>query len=616
MKAGRILRVGLLTLFALTAAPMAQVESAQRQAERMFTELHERMQRLQVALAEQEPEQSRVLQAGNRFIQEQRLRESLGKIQELLAAERWDESLEQMRGARKEMLALMDLLLDRNADLRKLLEEIARLEAFKARVGELLEQQKAEKADAARAQALQEQLEQLAASQAELEELIRRQEALRAEANAAGMAAKPDAAQQMEQREGELKQATEEAAKKLAELDQKQAELGAKPPESQPGAPNDAKGGGSCAGSCQSAAGAMGKAQQKLGQNKPENSLQDMDQALQKLKEAKQAIEQMSEEARRQLLQLPFELQAKKQESTRIDTDKLAQDMEQSEQAENGESKRTPGRQNVQQAVPKQRSAAGSLKEYKPAKAKQDQQDAQDELENAKKALEDALAQLRQQLQDGVLRSLEERFGAMLAKQKELSQQTKATERLIAESVTAGNALPNALAERCRGVATGEAELASEAADAHKLLIEEGTTAVFPELVEELQADLAAVSRRAAEQKVGTATQSMQAEIEANLALLIDALRRAVETGEGGGNCNCNGEPALVPTSAELKLIQGLQKRVAKRTKQYDTEVPPVVRVTEEAKDEATEIARKQGRVEELTRELANRITRTAEDGK
>jgi hypothetical protein len=65
-----------------------------------------------------------------------------------------------------------------------------------------------------------------------------------------------------------------------------------------------------------------------------------------------------------------------------------------------------------------------------------------------------------------------------------------------------------------------------------------------------------------------------------------------------------------VPRSAELKLIQKLQKRVLKRTQNYDTSVPEQLRVTEEAKDEAFEISRKQGKVEKLTRKLANKINK------
>lgn len=53
-----------------------------------------------------------------------------------------------------------------------------------------------------------------------------------------------------------------------------------------------------------------------------------------------------------------------------------------------------------------------------------------------------------------------------------------------------------------------------------------------------------------------------------------------------------------------------LQKRVYKRTKAYDLAVPKQVRVTEEARDEAVEISRKQGKVEGLTRKLANKINK------
>ena len=98
----------------------------------------------------------------------------------------------------------------------------------------------------------------------------------------------------------------------------------------------------------------MGKAQKKLGQNKPERSLEDMDQAMKKLADAKKALEQMAEDAKRDLLELPFEQQARKQEITRIKTDKLAADMEKAGEGKDGQPKKeTPGTKNVQQAVPK-----------------------------------------------------------------------------------------------------------------------------------------------------------------------------------------------------------------------------------------------------------------------
>lgn len=68
-----------------------------------------------------------------------------------------------------------------------------------------------------------------------------------------------------------------------------------------------------------------------------------------------------------------------------------------------------------------------------------------------------------------------------------------------------------------------------------------------------------------------------------------------------------------MPSSAELKMLKMLQEKVAKRTFQYDTQVPEQLRVTEEARDEAKEIAKKQSRVEDLTRKLADRLNKNAQ---
>ena len=283
----------------------------------------------------------------------------------------------------------------------------------------------------------------------------------------------------------------------------------------------------------------MGKAAGKLQDNKPESSLEDMDKAIEKLEAAKKEIEDKIEEAKRELLKLPFEQLNRKQEQTKIETDKLAEEMEKSEsEPGEGQGKPTPGKQNVQQSVPKMKSAAGSLKEYKPGKAKQDQQDAQDKLEEAKKKLEDALAQLRQQLQDEVLRSLEERFGAMLARQKKISASTRLIHAQKKESLTANGGISSALKKRTGLQSTGEFELASEAHGSLKLLEEDGTTAVFPDFVIEVRDDLKTVGKRLTGDKTGKATQAMQKEIEDMLEMLIDALRQQIEQNESNG-----GEP-------------------------------------------------------------------------
>ncbi|GAB4138457.1 MAG: hypothetical protein Fur0037_04180 [Planctomycetota bacterium] len=55
-------------------------------------------------------------------------------------------------------------------------------------------------------------------------------------------------------------------------------------------------------------------------------------------------------------------------------------------------------------------------------------------------------------------------------------------------------------------------------------------------------------------------------------------------------------------------MIKYLQERVNKRTREYETSVPAVLRDTEDAKAEAQRLASKQNRVRDLTRKLAEKL--------
>jgi len=115
------------------------------------------------------------------------------------------------------------------------------------------------------------------------------------------------------------------------------------------------------------------------------------------------------------------------------------------------------------------------------------------------------------------------------------------------------------------------------------------------------------VASRLGDNKTAAVSQGIQAEIEDTLRMLLDALRRTIEENEGGRCGQCNGQPPLVPLSAEVKLILAMQKRVAMRTKAYDGATPQAERESQQAVDQAEEIARKQGRVHSLTRKLAHK---------
>jgi len=518
--------------------PLSAV-SKQDLARNKFKDLTERMQKLMAVLQKSEPQDSQLLAAGLQFAQEKKMQQRLDQASSLLQQELWDNALAVMVDVRKDLGTLYDLLQNRNVDLRKLLEQIAKLQAFRDRVDQLSKEQGEEKDASARTEALQKHLADVEAQKQRAEALLEQQKQLREATNDLGVQSAADATKPLATKEGGLQQDTEKLAKDLEALEKKNEELAlenkpAAGTPSEPGQPGAGKpGGGSCSGSAGKAAGSMGQAQKQLGDNKPEPSLKDQDQAIEQLKKTVAELESMAEEARRELLKLPFEQQQKKQDQTQHATDTLSKDMEKSEQdGENGEGKPSPGKKRVQQAVPKQRAAAGQLKEYKPAKQKQ--QDAKDDLDAAKKELDDALAQLRQQLQDEVLRALEGRFTAMLAKQRELSIQTKTLDKTRENLMAASDSLPAALTDKIGVVATGEGDLEVEASDALKLLEEDATTAVFPPMVEQLRDDLHGVAKQCRAQETGEPVQVAQREVEDLLELLINALRRTIEQKEGG----------------------------------------------------------------------------------
>jgi myosin heavy subunit len=510
--------------------------SRQQLANQKFDELTESMQRVRTLLAKSDPDDpdGKLIDTATLFVQERKIREAMEIAGMMLREEEWDDALDKMKGVRSDLKQLLDLLQNRNTDLQKLLERLQQLEGFRQEVDQLVEQQAEHKADSARAEDLQRQLENIAKARSKAEQLMQQQQQVRQATNELGLQATAEATRKLSDQESELQARTDKLAEDIAKLEEKDEQLRSEseskqPSPSQSSKPGSSKGSKAAKGAAQS----MQKAQQQLGQQQAEPSLKDQDQAIENLQQTMAELDELAESARRELDKLPFEQMAKRQEQTQKATDTLSKKMEDAEEGEgNEEGEATPGRQSVQQSVPKQRAAAGQLKEFKPAK--QEQQDAKEDLERAREELDEAIAQLRQQLQDEVLRALEERFTAMLARQRELSLQTRTLDQTRQQVLTADGSLPTALAERIQVVAEGEGDLEVEAADALKLLAEEGTTAVFPEIVAELREQLQRVTRRCRSNETGDRVQEQQQEIEDTLELLINSLRKTIERREGG----------------------------------------------------------------------------------
>jgi myosin heavy subunit len=513
----RLLAAFVALSLALLPAQADPALSRQELARSKFQELTDRMQRLMTVLQSAAPDDAGLLGAGLQYVREAKIHEDLARIGKLLEKEGWDEALAEMTQVRDELTRLYEILQNRSLDLTDLLERIATLEQFRDQVDQLARQQGEHKEASAKSEALQKQLAALEAQQRKAEQLLAQQRELQAATQQLGAQPEAAAAREAAERQTELQRQTEQLQKDVQALE------AAAPAEANPSKPSESAG---------AAAQAMGKAAGELGQQRGEPATNQQSQAQQALQRTVDELAKMAEDARRELLKLPFEDQAKRQEATQQATDKLAQDMQKAEQGENGAGEATPGKSKVEQSVPKQRAAAGQLKEFK--NAKQKQQDAKEDLEAAREELDEALAQLRQQLQDEVLRALEERFTAMLQKQQDLSAETKTLDTTRQNVLTADGALPSSLASRIQAVATGEGDLEVEATDALKVLAEEGTTAVFPEMIEELRDQLRAVATACRGNRTDAALQTQQQDVEATLTLLIDALRKTIERKESG----------------------------------------------------------------------------------
>ena len=116
----------------------------------------------------------------------------------------------------------------------------------------------------------------------------------------------------------------------------------------------------------------------------------------------------------------------------------------------------------------------------------------------------------------------------------------------------------------------GEGEQGEKVGKVLKMVKDEGTTAVFPLVLDETKAELANVQKLLAQKKAGPLTQSIQKEIEKNLEEMIEALQKEIRRRKGGGGGGGGGRPPLVPPVAELKMLRTLQRQINRRTLTLD----------------------------------------------
>lgn len=589
-----------------------------------MTRLEDRMYQLSQAIARSEPEKSAQLLQSLGAARGMLLRQRMEEIARKLDDAQYADAADGQKELAADLNELLRMLLEGPDQLEERRKEIERLEALAKELDEVIRKQREAQFDARAAEGKPGQ--SLSEAAAALEKMIERQAKMRADS------ARQDAdVQRLAEAQADL--AAE--ARNLAESLQDE------------GRQNDAAAAGAlraAAEPLESAAERMEDAEQELRQGDAPGAKAPQEEAEEQLAEAlKHLKEEMQREVERRRKESPLEGQSDKQKSITEKTRKLGSRMKASE--ESGGSKQSdkgqsgegqpresdgaqgsgeqqekqgeqqeqegerqgpvPGEREVQEAVPFQEQAEEQLESKEPEKAAESQGKALDRLEQARRELDKTLEQLRKEQQEELLAALEGRFKAMLARQLEINKGTQRLDELGQSQWQRADQLE--LADH----AQKQLWVSEEADKALYILKEEGTTVVFPQIVEHLREDAAEAARLLSAANTGATTRAIQESIATTLKELIEAIEQKQAENEEGGSgegqpSDPNQSQPLLPASAELKLLRSCQIRVNHSTEQlYKEGVEGESAAEADAmRQRRADLARRQAQVEEMARSM------------
>ena len=506
----------------------------------------DRVFQLSQALRKSEPDKAVRLEQSLSSSRSLMIRKKIAEVVQKLSEQQFADALDRQKVVSDDLQNLLKQLLEEPDESEQKREEMKQLDELRKELGQIIEKQKAHQQASAKAAGKQTDAQKEAAKQ--VKSLLDEQKSLTEQSKNS-----PEKAKELADKQGELRKGTEQLAR----------QLGDKSAESK------------SAESLEKAAGEMKSAEKQLGEDKAAEAGASQKAAEKKLEDALKQLEQpRSDPAKKSDL----EQQAKNQDKTTEETKKLLDDMKKKsgaqqqqsgKEGEQGEGKSDSGEaaDNVEQAIPQQQGASKKLNEQQPGEASKKQQKALEKLQKAKEKIEESLQQLRREQQEEMLAALEARFRAMLARQVECTQSTSRLAGLDKAKWTRTDQLQAAeVSQRQRWVA-------DEAQKAHYILTEEGTTVVFPQIVEQVRDDAREAADRLSGARADTATVSLQQSIEQTLRELIDAIAKKREENEKQNQMpttpsDDDAPQPLLPGSAELKLLRACQERVNLATKQ------------------------------------------------
>lgn len=591
--------------------------------------LEDRMFQLSQALRKSDPEKGAQLMQSLGAARGMLLRQRMEEIAKNLEQSKLADATDQQKEVSADLQTLLRLLLEGPDKLDERKQEIKRLEAMQKQLEAVIARQQEAKrnADAAAGKgddSLLEKIEQIG-------KLIQRQQDL------SSRTAKAGEMRALAEEQGALRQEADEVAEQL----QSGESSGASGPT-----PESAQ----SAEALSQAAGQMDAAQERMAEGSPQQAGGHQKQAEEQLARAMELLQKKAkDDAAARKANAPLEKQSGEQKEITQATKQLGKKMqgagagqpgdpespqggqpgegeqqegdegeskgeksqggqsgekkeEQGESGESGNEAPTPGGEQVQEAVPFQEEAEQQLDKQDPSKAAKSQEKALEKLEQAKEELKKTLEQLRKEQQEELLAALENRLRSMLAKQLEVNKSTIRLDELGAANWRRADEL------QLPELSQKQAWVGDEADKALYILKEEGTTVIFPQVIENLRDDAREVAERLTSAATGSAVQSVQESIAQTLRELIEAVEKKQqenesESGEGQGDSQEQDEP-LLPPSAELKLLRSLQVRVNEATLQLEKDRAANPDQTDEMEARRQKLVDRQQQVQEMAKSM------------
>ena len=288
-----------------------------------------------------------------------------------------------------------------------------------------------------------------------------------------------------------------------------------------------------------------------------------LDEQLQHLYRTRQAAQRQEQPAEgatavdkevREMLKALEELQRQ--------TEQKAAQLRQDMQKGNPKQPSQPGSKSLENATQKMQRAIERMQEQKSAEAAAEEEKAGGDLQEALDQLDEALKQVRQEEREETLAALDTRFRAML------ERELRVRERVA--SVSQGRDSVETLVE------AGEwhREALQECESTLRILVDEGTTVIIPELLRQLNLDMQEVAarlERTAELSVtGQRLDEIIAALQEILAVVDQQRSESKPEPRDPQNQQQNQQQQqrpLLPNSAELKLMRSTQVRLNERSR-------------------------------------------------